>query len=154
MIETIISIIILCLTLQLFQTILENGHRYMMRLQDITAMQWWVASHQLEISLHRDQYKECSQTNTRYKTRGIYFISNNRLMVHRPYKNQWVRSRQMSKSSSFDRQYKLVGYVPLLFDVKKLQFYEQKGYLYVKGQFENGKEYESIWRIPKGEKRK
>ncbi len=58
LIETLIGIIVLCLTLQLFQLILLTSQRYITELKDITPMQWWVASHQLEKSLQREQYKE------------------------------------------------------------------------------------------------
>lgn len=148
LIETLIGIIVLCLTLQLFQVILLTSQRYITELKDITPMQWWVASHQLEKSLQREQYKECSPKTTNTKVRGIYFISRHRLMVHRPYKNEFVRSRQMKlKHPKPTRNYWLAGYVPLLLEVKDIDFYEKDGYLYFKGQFENGKKYESSWRI-------
>ena len=88
--ETLISLFIIFLLLNVFQLTLTASQNYIKKLKEIYALEWWIGTHQIEKDIHNEQFLYCKTISKK----GLYFYDEKqRVMVYRPYKNQLIRSR-------------------------------------------------------------
>lgn len=131
--ETLVSIIVIMILLHSFNLMMITSQNYIAKLKDISYLEWWIGTHQIERDIHYEMFLYCKSG----PHAGIYFYDQKkRTMVYRFYKQQLIRSRY--------KNHRFYGYVPYIFSLNDFRYSVKNNQLVLEGDMGDEKKFHCV----------